>query len=251
MKKTNFLILVCEGILTILAAILGYFLRGNVLASLFLVALSILIGILFVLRLCARKNPKLAKTLSRIFTIFLCLGFALFIALEIPIIIGAQTDEDPEADYVIVLGAGLYGETPSLVLSERLRAAKDYLETYPDAKVVVSGGQGSGESITEAEAMRRWLEQTGIAPERILKEDQSTSTQENLSFSLEIIAADGGEINGEIAVLSSEFHLYRARFVAQSLGFKPLGIAAPTTYPLVKIGYFIREAFAVLGYWIM
>ena len=251
MKKINSLILLCEGTATILAATLAYFLRGNALASLSLAGLSIIIAALFILRLCAIKNPKLAKTLSRIFIILLGFGILLFIAVEIPIIAGAQTDEKPEADYVIVLGAGLNGETPSLVLTERLRAARDYLENYPDAKVVVSGGQGPGETITEAESMRRWLEQAGIAPERILKEDKSTSTQENLSFSLDVIAADGGDTEGEIAVLSSEFHLYRAKFVARSLGFEPLGVAAATSYPLMKIGYFIREAFAVLGYWIM
>ena len=126
----------------------------------------------------------------------------------------------------------------------RLEAALDYLEAYPDAVAIVSGGQGAGEDVTEASAMHDWLVAHGMPESRIVQEDQSTSTRENLENSFAIIRSRGGDPADGVAVVSSEYHLYRAKQMARALGAKPLGVAAETTLPTMRANYFIREAFA-------
>lgn len=179
-----------------------------------------------------------------ILTILLSIGVLYFIVVEIPIVSAAHTDPAPEADYVIVLGAGVNGKVPSLSLLNRLDAAYAYLEKYPDARAIVSGGRGSGEDITEAQCMYDWLTAKGIAPERIIMEDKASSTAENFANSFDIIRAQGGDPNG-CAFISSEYHLYRAKLIAAGEGVTVKSVAAHTTYPFIMINYFIREAFGV------
>lgn len=179
--------------------------------------------------------------------IVLCLGMALFIVLEVPVIRAAGGEPEYEADYLIVLGAGVRGDTPSLSLKNRLDAALEYLRSHPGCVAVVSGGQGPGENVSEAQAMYDYLTARGIAPDRVLREDRATSTQENLSFSFEILRSLGVQPeSAEIAVVSSEYHLCRAQYLAGTMGVQVHGVAAHTSYPVLKINYFIREAFAML-----
>lgn len=187
----------------------------------------------------------LGKALRRVLILLLCAGLILFVIVEIPIIQNSVEDEGVEADYIIVLGAAVHGDTPSLSLVERMTAAYDYLLEHPDCVAVVSGGQGSNENVSEAEAMYRWLTAKGIAPERIIKEDKSTSTLENLRFSLDMISERGGDTDS-IAVVSSEYHIYRAKLIGRTLGLELDGIPAHTSYPSVRLNYFIREAFGVV-----
>ena len=188
--------------------------------------------------------PRLSKTWRIVLAALLVLDAAVFAVFEAPVISNAKTDADPQSDYLIVLGAGVNGSAPSLSMVNRLEAALDYLETYPDAVAIVSGGQGAGEDVTEASAMHDWLVAHGMPESRIVQEDQSTSTRENLENSFAIIRSRGGDPAGGVAVVSSEYHLYRAKQMARALGAKPLGVAAETTLPTMRANYFIREAFA-------
>ncbi|MCI6358562.1 MAG: YdcF family protein [Clostridiales bacterium] len=188
--------------------------------------------------------PRLSKTWRIVLAALLVLGAAVFAVFEAPVISNAKTDAAPQSDYLIVLGAGVNGSAPSLSMVNRLEAALDYLETYPDAVAIVSGGQGAGEDVTEASAMHDWLVAHGMPESRIVQEDQSTSTRENLENSFAIIRSRGGDPAGGVAVVSSEYHLYRAKQMARALGAKPLGVAAETTLPTMRANYFIREAFA-------
>ncbi len=189
------------------------------------------------------------KWLRRTLTALILIGAAVFAVIEIPIIKAARTDAPEGCRYIIVLGAGVNGTRPSLSLSTRLDGALEYLEANPDTLAIVSGGQGEGEDITEAECMRLYLEERGIDPERIIKEDRSTNTLENLSNSFAIIRARGDEPEGA-AVVSSMYHLYRAKLLAESLGVRVYGIAAPIGYVLVTVNYFIREGFGRIYYWV-
>lgn len=184
------------------------------------------------------------KTVNKVLTVILSVGVLYFIIVEIPIVSAARTDPDPQAKYVIVLGAGVNGTQPSLSLLNRLNAALDYLSEYPQSKAIVSGGQGTGESVTEADCMYDWLTAKGVAPERIIKEERASSTQENFAYSFEIIRALGDDPNGS-AFVSSEYHLYRAKMLAARQGVTVKSVAARTSYPLLMTNYFIREAFAV------
>ena len=188
--------------------------------------------------------PRLGKTGRIVLAALLVLGAAVFAVFEAPVVSNARTDADPQADYLIVLGAGVNGSTPSLSMVNRLEAALDYLDAYPDAAVIVSGGQDPGENVTEAAAMCDWLLAHGVAETRIVQEDKSTSTRENLENSFAIIRDRGGDPADGVAIVSSEYHLYRAKQMARALGAEPLGVAAATTLPTMRVNYFIREAFA-------
>ena len=90
--------------------------------------------------------------------IVLAAGIAVFGVIEAPIVAGARTDAPDDVEYLVVLGAGLHGDVPSLSLTDRLEGALAWLEAHPDCVAVVSGGQGPGETMTEGEAMGIWLE---------------------------------------------------------------------------------------------
>lgn len=191
------------------------------------------------------------RRMKRALVALLCLGGACFAVPETCVVRAAAGEPDYEARYIIVLGAGVRGDTPSLSLRNRLDAALEYLREHPDCTAIVSGGQGEDENVSEARAMYDFLTAGGIAPERVLMEDRSTSTVENLSFSCELLRSLGVEpSSAEIAVLSSEYHLYRARYLARGMGVELHGLAARTSKPVLMVNYFIREAFAVMYTWV-
>lgn len=194
-----------------------------------------------------KTRPKLSRVLRQVFLVGLAL--VILAATITGVIITQASNGSPEAacDYLIVLGAGVNGTVPSLSLRERLDAAYDYLQAHPDTTCIVSGGQGSGEDITEAECMYRYLTDKGIAPERIIPEEQATSTQENLAYSLELMEAENSPA---IGILSSEYHLCRARRMARELGLEPIMIPAKTTYISLRVNYFLREIAALWYYMI-
>ncbi len=191
------------------------------------------------------------RTLRKIFVILMCVLLIAALVTEGFILSAALGAQSGDADYLIVLGAGVNGTTPSLSLSNRLVAAVDYLESHPDTLCVVSGGQGPGEDISEAECMYRYLTDNGIDPGRILKEDRSTSTRENLAFSKALLAEHLGQAPRKVAILSSEYHLFRAGLMAKEHGFEAVLIPAETSWKSLQINYFLREIPALWYYFII
>ena len=190
------------------------------------------------------QSCKVIRILRIGVTAVLAVCVAYFCVVESFIMRDAHKETDSTADVIIVLGAGVNGTRPSLSLRDRMVGAYDYLIAHPDTVAVVSGGQGEGEDITEAQCMYDWLTAKGIAPERIIMEDKATSTLENLRYSMAII--DGLDIDEPvIGLVSSEYHLHRAKRLAAYVGIDVIGIAARTSYPTVAVNYFIREAFAM------
>ena len=171
----------------------------------------------------------------------------LLVVIETGCMVNACMEKPAENATAVVLGCRVYGERPSLSLVERLEAAYVYLEENPNAACVVSGGQGEGENISEAEAMYRWLVARGIEKERIYMEDRSTSTEENIAYSKQIIEENG--LNKNIAIVTSEYHSYRAGIIAEkhnlSFGAAP-GQTAWWTLPT----FYVRELYAILAEWI-
>ena len=213
-----------------------------------LVCLSI-VGIIFVykaLRLLGSKYPQDARTLKRIFTILLCIGLLVVGITEAIIIKASFGDPRQHCDYMVVLGAGVRGDVPSLSLRNRIDAAYDYLTEHPDVTAILSGGQGEGENITEAQCMFDHLTAMGIDESRLWMEDQATSTWENLNFSLDMIEERTGQRPEKLGVLSSEYHLFRASLFADACGVEFLGVPAKTTKLSLRINYFMRE---VAGVW--
>lgn len=186
------------------------------------------------------------KTRQRFVAVTLLLCFVLGV-IEAPIVKNARTDVESERDYLIVLGAAVYGKTPSVSLENRLKSAYAYLTEYPESKAVLSGGQGSGEDISEAECMFRWLRAKGIGRDRLLLEPESKDTYENLSNAKAVIEKDGGDISS-VAVVSNTYHLCRAKLLASSLGMQCAGVAGIPGTAVYMCGMFLREAVAVTAY---
>lgn len=197
------------------------------------------------LGVCVLLYAFLPKNFKIMLTILLALGLLLFAVGVTPVARAAKGTPEYDAAYLIVLGAGVNGTVPSLSMLNRLTAAKAYLDAHPACTAVVSGGQGPGEEISEAEAMRRWLTANGVDAGRILTEDRSTSTLENLRNSVALIP---GAETARIAVCSSEYHLYRAQYLARQLGFECGAIPARTSYPVLRLNYFIREGLGNVYY---
>lgn len=169
------------------------------------------------------------------------IGISLWLLTSKWLAEGLEPAADGTNDYAIILGAKVNGETPSLSLLYRLEAARDYALEYPQVTLVLSGGQGEGEHITEAEAMRRYLTENGIAEDRLVLETASTSTYENIQFSLAEIAE---EID-QITIITSDFHLTRAKWLAKGLGLEADVVAAKTP-EVVERQLRLRERLALL-----
>lgn len=166
-----------------------------------------------------------------------------FIVVECLVISHERIDaEAQDADYLIVLGCGVDGERPSQMLQSRIDTAENFLKTHPDVIAVLSGGQGPGEDITEAEAMRRALAAAGIDESRLLLEEESADTIRNISYSLDIIGRD----SGKVAILSNDFHLYRARVIARHEGVDAATVCAATPRIDLSLTYHIREYFSLV-----
>lgn len=206
------------------------------------IALVAVIGLFLVLT----DRLLCLKTAAMLFCSLFWLCLIGFLAVEAVIFSAGRKAPEPSAEYVVILGAQVRGETPSLVLNARIQAAAGYLTEYPEAMAVASGGQGSGESISEAEAIKRGLMRLGIAEKRILLENRSTSTSENLSYSAEIIRQRGGELTAGVVLVTNDFHVYRAVRLAEKLGYTEVSGLGVTDFFAVTIQYYVREFFAVI-----
>lgn len=238
------------GILLVLALFFQFALVGYRFLPFVFLCLGALITCWKLLGMLKKRKPKVGKTVSILFNS--CVAVGLTILTVIGCFVGRACfgDVNTPCDYVVVLGAGLHGSTPSRSLRERLNAAYEYLTEHPDVICVVSGGQGPGEDMTEAQCMYNELVAMGIDGSRIWMEDKSTSTQENLRFSLDIIESRTGVRPETIGVLSSEYHLFRASLFAKDEGVDAVGIPARTTYPVLFVNYFLREIAGVCHYYV-
>lgn len=207
---------------------------------LFCCAASVLV--IFALLTRWKESRRWALYVRRVFLTLLATGLVFFTVLEVKIISWARTDNETPAAAVIVLGAGVNGRSPSLSLRTRLDAALAYVKERPDIPIVVSGSQGRGEDVSEARCMYDWLTERGVPPERLILEEQADNTEENIRYSLELL--EERDIAGNIAVVSSDYHLCRA---SMYLGGDMVPVAAhmPTKYLPLTVNYYIREAFAI------
>ena len=208
-----------------------------------------MIAVLLFYNVCAileKTYPHPTKVVKRVFTVLLCIGILILGVTEALIIKASLGDPDPGCKYVVVLGAKVRHDGPSVSLQNRIDAAYDYLTAHPDAIAVVSGGQGEDEPMTEAECIYRALIGRGIDPERVWIEDKATSTWENLQFSLDLIEEKTGLRPETIGIISSEYHLFRAGLFADACQVESVGIPAKTTLKSQKLNHFLRE---VAGVW--
>ena len=175
------------------------------------------------------------------YTLYL-ISLVAFIYVECNVFAAMNAKPEPDLEYVIVLGAGLNGSTPSNTLRKRIEGGFEYMSDNPDTMLIASGGQGFKESISEAECIKRELVKMGIPEDRIILEDRSRSTVENLKYSLQIIK----DKDARVGIITNSFHEYRAGIIAKDVGFTNAYPVPATTLMPVGIHYMLREFFGVV-----
>lgn len=187
---------------------------------------------------------KLFKRIALIFLALCLLGYA---ALEAVILLGGRDDADRDAPVMIVLGANVWPDGPSPALVRRLNKALDYWYTHPEVLIVVSGGQGPDEPVSEAQAMYDYLVKAGVSPEQVLREDQSTNTRENLLNSKAILADQGIDTeHTPVVVVSNAFHLARVRMLCHRYGLDADTLGTPMPDLKSALFSYNREVIALI-----
>ena len=240
---------ILNGLLPVVLIITGAILRlRNATAFLGLVAFGLAaIALCYrILHLFSCKYKKVIRICSMVLTILLILGFLVVCVTGAFVGSATSGDRKDDLEYVVVLGAKVNGTAPSRTLRERIDAAATYLRENPNTIAVVSGGQGSDEGISEAQCIYNGLVQRGIASERIWLEDRATSTWENLNYSMELIREKSGCRPEKIGLVTSDFHLCRAKLFAEKCGIQASGIPGKTENPVYFFNYFLRE---IAGVW--
>ena len=200
--------------------------------------------------LCRKAEQRSVwKWCKRLLAVGLCTMVVLLAVLEVLIVsYGAQDHMDQPADAVIVLGAGIKHTEPSPALKTRLRVAQMYMERHPEIPVVVSGGLGLGETVTEGEVMKAYLSTGDPAwDDRIYPECRATSTAENFRYSKEILRDLGIDPEeATIAVVTNDFHMLRTHLIARRNGMEILGVPAELPWWWVDLACTVRESFALV-----
>jgi len=194
--------------------------------------------------------PKMQKgfLLFLKWLIALCYAVAIgiFLVCGFLMIRAASEGDHAEAEAIIVLGAAVHGDKVTWVLENRLNTAMEYLESHPNAICVVSGGQGAGESVTEASAMKKYMVERNVDPGRVFTEEKAKNTKENFEYSKVIIDEKLGN-NARIAFVTTNFHVFRAGQVARAQGVNAVGIPAEDVWYL-RLNNFLRECVGICVY---
>ena len=250
MKKNLKILLAVLGVVLILFSLLPLFVYGLInigvwfpsLLGIFLIALPVIAP-------AAEKLLKTAyKPVKTVFWTAFCIGTFYLLGMIAVVAGGSYVPAVENPDAVIVMGGGIEGDRPQLMLQYRLDAANDFLTAHPDVICVVSGGEDSNSDRTEADVMRQYLVEKGIAPERILMEDKSTDSNENLSFSAEILNEFG--IGNKVVIVTDRFHQYRSSLYATHAGLDSTPYSSDCPY-ILQQSFWIREAFAMIKYFIV
>ena len=176
----------------------------------------------------------------------MCIGLIVLGIVEGLILSQFCAKPTEPAQYCIILGAQWKKSGPSRVLKYRLDKAVEYLEINPEVKVIVSGGQGDNEPIAEADGMCAYLEGAGISKDRIIVENRSSNTYENLIFSEQFI----NKKEDQVVIVTNNFHMYRAMKIAQKQGYEKVqGLAAKSVIGFLPNNLF-REFVGVMKDWV-
>ena len=217
--------------------------------EIFCMGFVIMIYGVFIARMISKNTEsKFIKILSGLYRFAVAIFVISFIIIEgiiwYDIIDSDLSKNVPNSDYIIVLGAGLEGSKPGNVLTERLNVALDYLNTHKDTKVICSGGQGVSEDVPESVAMSNYFINHGINKSRILQDNKSMSTIQNLEFSKNILYGRG-DAKDKVSVVTSSFNILRARIISDQIGINADYIGSDSNFRF-NINYSIREFGAII-----
>lgn len=183
------------------------------------------------------------KKVKRIIIFILALGILYGVIVTGLMFSGKQSQPEPNADTMLILGAQVKGDPayPSTSLKERLDAAIPYLNENLNTHVIVCGGQGSDESDSEANVMANYLIERGISESRITKEDTSTRTKENIANAM------AKQSLGKTVIVTNDFHMYRAMLLGKRLGISDISGLPGKSNNSATVAMNLREILA-LGY---
>lgn len=248
-EKNNLLykVCLCIGLALIIYYIGLRLISGFVAFSSMFCLLGIILFIYGFIELKFKVNiwGRIPKVLKRTIIVLFSIGMSVFIIIEAVIIYNGHHYDKERPDYLMVLGAGLRGSKISTSLLYRLETAIEYNKLYPDVKIIVSGGQGPDEDISEAKAMKDYLVSQGIDKSLIISEDKSTNTYENFLFTKKILEDETGKDDFKVTVISNDFHMYRAKYLGEQVGFECLGYPAPS-HAASSFIFHTREFFGVI-----
>lgn len=196
------------------------------------------------------EKINLRKWQKRMMLFVLTPIIVFFLVVEVIIFSGFFEKPKEEPEYIVVLGTTVYEHGPCYLLRQRLKEGAKWAETYKDAKIVVTGGQGKTEPFTEGSEMKRYLiEELGVAEERIIVEEASVNTYENMTFTGEILEKQDEKFSYEttpVLVVTNNFHMYRAIKIARKAGFETVSGAPAGTYIFLFPHYMVREFCAII-----
>lgn len=193
--------------------------------------------------------------------------FAVFVSVELAMGFNFFSLKKQSADYIVVLGAQVRGDTVSKTLEYRLDKAYEYAKVHPNTVIILSGGQGVGENVSEAQAMYAYLRKRGVPEYQMIKEERSTSTYENLVYSKILIdereknrrewiknlmsrsgylVPPDEETSIRVGIVTSNFHVLRAKGIAKQIGIENVSGIAAKSDPVLFIHLCVRECFAIL-----
>lgn len=196
--------------------------------------------------ICAALTAKhgklpLPKWLFRAICVILALVFAVFAVLEGFILSQMDAKGEDGLNYIVVLGARVNKNgVPSKPLYWRIDAAEEYLRANPDTVAILSGGKGADEPMSEAQCMFDTLVTRGIDESRLLMEDKSTSTNENIRYSLALMEEDA-----TFGVVTNNFHVFRAVRIAEEVSGRAVSGIASQYLDALLIHYMAREAVGI------
>lgn len=191
-----------------------------------------------------QDKHKIYKKIAVLGRILFILFLVSFVFIQSLILSGERTDNEVySAERVLVLGSLIYKDRPSEALQSRLDTAIQLLEKNKNAVLVLCGGQGSNEVMPEAEMMKKYLLDKGVPQDKILIEDKSTNTIQNIENAKQLYKLE----NYKTAVITSDFHLERARKLMLKAGLDGYGMPAPTPYLPLRVISHLREYCSTLG----
>lgn len=227
----------------------GLLLNGIVLIYIanFNVGLILLILIAVIFISCGLFAERLSKV--KWINLFIASMILVFTVMSLCLYLyGNNNTIQYNEDAIIVLGSGIQGEDVSPNLANRLNTVVEYHTKNPQAIIIVSGGQGKQEHISEALAMERYLIAKGVSNEQIIKEDQATSTYENFLYSLEILEESFSK-DYAVAFITNDFHVFRSEKISMSIGMHTRHMGAETIWYTIPMNY-LREIMAIIKFYL-
>lgn len=243
MKKIFNIICRLLGIILIIIPILQIFVFFHVFSLYFPAFLGVFIFFLpEINKLVKHIFPKKYTLIRKVFISISSICFLWFIVVTIIMINGMTTPLPPKGTPVVILGCGLAGTHIDIMLQSRADTAIDYLKHKDTTAIcVVSGGKGPDELISEAQAIKNYLLEKGIPEERIIVEDKSTNTFENIRNTKDIIEKKG---HTKLLVATDGYHEFRASLLVKRQGLTFFALPSQTP-PNLFLAYWIRESLAV------